>query len=289
MKARFDSELLRTFVSIAETGSFTRAADLVGRTQSAVSMQVKRLEDVAGATLFVRNARGVALTPLGESLLTDARRIIRLLDQAAEALHPNALEGSVSVGIPEEYGTTILPQILARFAETHARVEVTVTCEPSLALQAALERGDLDLAVTVVDDGRTQGEILLHDPTVWVTSSRHLAHEQDPLPVAMFARGCWWRDWALKALDDRRLRYRIAYSSASVAGVQAAVKSGLAVAVLGHSMIPEGTRMLATWDGFASLPGSNVVLRQRQRAAAQPVAGMAAAIRDAFRAVRPPA
>lgn len=198
MKARFDSELLRTFVSIAETGSFTRAADLVGRTQSAVSMQVKRLEDVAGATLFVRNARGVALTPLGESLLTDARRIIRLLDQAAEALHPNALEGAVSVGIPEEYGTTILPQILARFAETHARVEVTVTCEPSLALQAALERGDLDLAVTVVDDGRTQGEILLHDPTVWVTSSRHLAHEQDPLPVAMFARGCWWRDWALE-------------------------------------------------------------------------------------------
>lgn len=283
MDARLDSELLRTFVAIADTGSFTHAAEIVRRTQSAVSMQVKRLEEAAGQSLFLREARGVRLTPPGETLLATARRVVRLLDQAADTLRIEPLEGTVKMGIPEEYGATILPDVLARFADRHPGIQVTVKCESSLALDSAIDEGELDLAVLVVDRGNAKGETLFHDPTVWVTSAKHLVHEHDPLPVALFEQGCWWRDWALKDLDDRGRRYHVAYTSSSVAGLQAAVMSGLAVAVLGQSTVPQGARALSEADEFSNLPGSRIVLRRRQGASSQAAASMDSAIRDAFR------
>lgn len=284
MNARLDSDLLRTLVAIADTGSFTQAAGIVRRTQSAVSMQVKRLEETVDQPLFRREARGVSLTAQGETLLASARRVLRLLDQATNALRAEPLAGAVRVGIPEEYGATVLPHVLGRFAEANSGVRVTVSCDQSPALDTAIDHGELDLAVVVVDSGRAEGEALIHDPTVWVTSARHLVHEQDPVPLAMFEQGCWWRDWALKALDDRGRRYFVAYTSASVAGLQAAVTSGLAIAVLGRSTLPPGSRALTVEDGFSNLPGSSVVLRMRPGGPSQAVSSMAAAIREAFRA-----
>lgn len=283
MNRRLDSDLLRTLVAIADGGSFTRAAESVHRTQSAISMQVKKLEEIVGQPLFIRARRGVVLTGQGEALLANARMILRLLDKTAESLRVDMLEGSVSVGIPEEYGSTVLPGVLARFAENHPAVQVTVRCEPSPGLDEALDRGELDLAVIVVDSGNGTGEILLHDPTIWVTSGKHATHREDPVPVAMFERGCWWRDWALKALHDQGRRYRIAYTSASAAGLQAAVTSGLAIAVLGQSTVPAGARALTADEGFTNLPGSSVTLRQRAGASSRAISGMAAAIREAFR------
>jgi len=283
MAPKLDSDLLRTFAAIADSGSFTGAADLVGRTQSAVSLQMKKLERTVGQPLFLREARGVRLTAAGETLLTRARPILRQLDGAAEALCGGPVEGAVRVGVPEEYGASVLPVVLARFAERHPGVQVTVRCETSLNFAPALERGELDLAVIVSDRGQAQGEILLHDPTVWVTSARHLTHERDPLPLALFESGCWWRDWSLKALDDQGLRYRIAYASASVAGIQAAVGSGLAVGVLGQSTLPPGTRRLGEAEGFRELPASTVVLRTAG-SVSEATRSMADAIREAFRA-----
>ncbi|MDX1422674.1 MAG: LysR substrate-binding domain-containing protein [Kiloniellales bacterium] len=282
MTARLESDLLRTFAAIADSGGFTRAAELVGRTQSALSLQMKKLEETVGQPLFLREARGVRLTAAGEDLLIRARPILRQLDRAAENLRGGPVEGAVRVGVPEEYGASLLPGVLARFAERHPGVQVTVRCETSLSFAPALARGELDLAVMVSDRGAAQGEILLHDPTVWVTSARHLTHERDPLPLALFDSGCWWRDWSLRALDDAGLRYRIAYSSASVAGIQAAVGSGLAVGVLGQSTLPPGTRRLSAAEGFRELPASTVVLRTAG-GATDAVRSMAAAIREAFR------
>ena len=142
--------------------------------------------------------------------MATARRVIRLLDQAADTLRVEPLEGTVKVGIPEEFGSTVLPDVLARFAERHPNIQVAVKCESSLALDAAVDNGELDLAVLVVDRGNAEGETLFHDPTVWVTSARHLVHEHASLPIAMFEQGCWWRDWALKDLDDRGRCYRVA-------------------------------------------------------------------------------
>ena len=283
MDSRLDSELLRTFVAIADSGSFTGAADLVHRTQSAVSLQVRRLEDALGQSLFARGRRGVTLTPAGEALLSRARPILRLLDQAADALKDHQIEGALSVGLPEEYGTSLLPAVLARFAARHPRVQVTVRCAASLALDALLARGELDLAVVQVSQGDLQGELLIHDPTIWAASARHGTQELDPLPLAMFEPGCWWRDWALRALDQRGRAYRVAYSSASTAGVQAAIAGGLALGVLGRSTLPAGCRALTRDEGFDDLPGSNVLLKCRSESPA--TESMAAALREAFRAV----
>lgn len=286
MAPPLDSDLLRTFLAIADTGSFTRAAETVGRTQSAVSMQMKRLEAAVGRPLFAREARGVRMTDPGEQLLAEARRIVRLLDRAADSLRGPPVEGAVRIGVPEEYGATLLPGVLARFADRHPGVQVSVRCETSQAFAPALERGELDLAVIVSDHGGSErasrGEVLFHDPTVWATSARHLAHERDPLPLAMFEQGCWWRDWALRALDERGRAYRVAYASASTAGIQAAVASGLAVGVLGHSTLPPGVRPLGPEEGFSDLPGATIVLRLG-RGGSNAVASMAAAIREAFR------
>lgn len=282
MDGHLDSDLLRTFVAIADAGSFTRAAERVHRTQSAISMQIKKLEELTGEPLFIRQARGVVPTPVGETLLTKARQIVRLLDQASQDMRADPLAGALAIGIPEEYGATVLPGVLAGFAERHPNVEVTVRCGSSLVLEETLDRGELDLAVLVIASSSTEGEILFYDPTVWVTSARHLVHEQDPLPIAMFEQGCWWRDWALKILDDRARGYRVAYTSASVSGLQAAVSSGLAVAVLGRSTMPPGARVLGAKEGFSDLPGSSVVLRQAPRRGSEAVATMATVLRSAF-------
>jgi DNA-binding transcriptional LysR family regulator len=282
MEPRLESGLLRTFLAIAEGGSFTRAAEAVHRTQSAVSMQVKRLEEGVGRPLFRRGGRGVVLTPPGEALLPKARRIVRLLDEAASSLAAEEVTGPVSIGVPEEYGSNLLPGILARFATIHPGVQVTVRCEPSDGYAAAVARGELDLAVVTAEPGEPEDAVLLHDPIEWVTSEAQGAHERDPLPLAMFDRGCWWRHRALEALEEAGRPYRIAYTSASVAGVQAAVSSGLAVAVLGRSTLPTGARTLGKRDGFPPLPVSKLALRRRAGPAPTAVARMAEAVTQAF-------
>lgn len=283
MDARLESDLLHTFVAIVDSGSFTRAAEAVRRTQSAVSMQMKKLEGIVGRPLFLRGGRGLRLTAEGEALLGDARRVLQLLDQAARSLRPEAPEAPLRVGIPEEYGATLLPRVLARFAADHPAVEVTLHCAPSPSLARSLGRGELDAAVVVNDGEAVPGEILLHDPTLWVTSSHHLAHEQEPLPLALFDRGCWWRDWALRELDRQGRAYRVAYTSASIAGIAAVIASGLAVGVLGRSTMPPGTRALLPEDGFATLPGSNIVLLRRPEAISAALDSMAESLRAAFR------
>lgn len=284
MPARLDTDLLRTFIAVAEAGSLTRAGAVVGRTQSALSMQVRQLEAAVARPLFARGPRGMALTAAGEALLARARRIVALLDEAERSFRADRLEGAVRVGMPEEHGSTLLPALLARFAREHPGVEVTIRCGASAGLSAGLVRGELDLAVVVADRGGVAGEVLARDPTVWATSAAHLAHEADPLPVALFEPGCWWRDRALASLDASGRRWRVACTSASVAGVAAAVASGIAVAVLARSTIPTGSRALAAAEGFTPLPGSDVVLQHAPGLASPAVTAMRGMIREAFAA-----
>jgi DNA-binding transcriptional LysR family regulator len=278
------SDLLRIFVTVADSGSVSGGAARLGRTQSAVSMQLRKLEEIAGCSLFTRGARGVIPTAAGEALLGQARRILGMLAEAEATLSSEPLAGRVSIGVPEEYGAPVLPGVLAHFGEKHSGVEVSVHCEPTPSLETLFEAGELDLAVLVIDSGRRAGELLAYDTTVWVTSTRHLVHEADPLPVAMYGQDCWWRPWALKALDERDRHYRVAYTSRSVAGIQAAVTSGLAVAVLAHSTMPPHSRILDAGEGFPELPGSAVVLRWNEQHRSAASAGMAEAVRRAFRA-----
>ena len=280
MSIHLDSDLLRTFVAVAEAGNFTRAAEHVNRTQSAVSMQIKRLEEMVGDTLFARGSRGVGLTRKGDELLSNARRIVSLLDETAAAMRAPPLDGPVRIGIPEEYGNTIVSNALGAFSKCHPQVEITVKYAHSDSQMAALRAGELDLAVVFEWQDRSGGEVLMRDPTVWVTSELHRQHEATPLPIALYQRSGWCRDFAIKMLEQRRIEFRVAYTSDTSAGMRLAVNSGLAIAPISRSNIPAGCRELTVVDGFGDIDASNVVLHRG--ASSEAIDGMAEAIRNAF-------
>lgn len=284
MSAQLESDLLRTFVAVADTGNFTKAAEQVGRTQSAVSMQIKKLEDVLGETLFERGSRGVMLTRHGDHLLGNARRVVSLLDETAASMRVPQLSGKVRIGGPEEYGHSVLPKALGAFDKLHPRVEITVQYGRSAANLTALERGELDIAVVYEQGSNTRSEVLMTDPTVWVTSEIHPIHEIEPLPVAMYSVPGWCSDGSMAALENMHMPYRIAYWSDTSSGLVAAVTSGLAIAPLSRTTIPPGCRELTAEEGYPTIDFSNVVLKLGRRRNDRVVEGMADAIREAFRA-----
>ncbi|WP_102224336.1 LysR family transcriptional regulator [Acidimangrovimonas sediminis] len=282
MPVPLDSDLMRSFLAVAEAGSVTEAAGRLGRTQSAVSMQIRRLEDLLGQPLFERQPRGVALTDRGARLLPYARRVSELLDEAAAALSERPLSGPVRVGIPEEYGERVLPGVLAAFAERHPAAEVTVRVDFSAPQLRALASGELDLAVTFAEGKEGPGEVLGVDPTVWATSLAHGQHLQRPLPIAAFFRSDWCRDYAEGSLRRQRIAYRVAWTCDTAGGMERAVRAGLAVAPLSRSSMPDGCRELTAEDGFPPIDSSAIVLHRNPRSTTPAVEGMIEMLREAF-------
>lgn len=283
MSLNLDPDLLRTFVAIVDTGGFTPAARQVHRTQSAVSMQMKRLEEGVGRLLFERDGRGVNLTVDGDALLIYARRLLRLHDEAVSVLTQPEMVGTVRLGTPDDYVDRFLPDILARFAKAYPRVQVEVLCEPSVHLRELLANRGIDLALITCIPGRESGEVLRHEPIVWVTSERHCVHECEPLPLAVFQKGCFFRDWATAALDHIGRAYRIAYSSPSISGIFASVSTGLAVTVLARSVVPANLRVLTEQEGFPALSSAMITLQHGGRSCAASEA-LAQYVREGFRA-----
>ncbi len=283
MLATLEPELLRSFVAIAETGSFTAAAHRVHRTQSAVSMQIKRLEELLGRELFAREGRAVSLTRDGELLLGHARRILHAHVLALAAFDRSALAGEVTIGSPDDYASTFLPRILARFAESHARVHVNVVCQPSVELVRCLADRTVDLALVTQGSGERGGIVVHREPLVWVTSALHRAHEQEPLPLAVFQPSCLFRRLATESLAARGRATRIAYTSVSIAGVHAALDSGLAVSALLRSSVRPGQRVLDERDGFPPLPNIGITLQRASREPSPLIDRLEEAILDHFR------
>ena len=273
-----DPDLLRAFVLIADGHSFTAAAALVGRTQSAVSMQIRRLEDTLGQRLLLRGkGEEVALTPHGQFLLGHARQILALNDEVLAAFRAPQLAGTVRLGTPDDYAFGYLPPVLKRFADTHPAAQVDVLCEPSTALVARLRQGALDLAL--LSDGAQPAGFpaspLWRGRLVWVAAARHAAHRLDPLPLALASPdprsergGCDWGRAAVTAMERAGRRFRIAYTSGSQVGTQAPVLAGLAVSVSAQAWLPEGLRVVGAAEGLPALPDYGIVL---VRAAAAPV------------------
>lgn len=289
MSLHLDSDLLRTFLAVAETGNLTRAGEMVGRTQSAVSLQIKRLEEVVGATLFERGPRGVSLNEAAVPLVAQARRIVTLLDEASRTLKGPALDGPVRIGVPEEYSHNILPLALGAFSKRHPQVEVTVRHARSSVNRAAIASGAIDLAVVFEESGTGTAEWLATDPTVWASSILHAPHEIAPLPVTVCETSDWCRAAALRSLDSLQRPYRIAYSADSSSGVLAAAASGLAIAPLTRSHVPASCRVLGLEDGFPIIDASTVGLLRSTGSVGETVSGMAEAIREAFREAALPA
>ena len=204
-----DIDQLRTFVAIADTGSFTRAADIVHKTQSAVSMQMKRLEDRVGRAIFERDGRLSKLTEEGERLLDYARRIVRLNSECVASFNEADLTGRVRLGLPDDYADCYLPEILARFSRSNPRAEMTVACEPTPNLLDRIQNGDLDLAIITHVDRRGPSEIVRVEQLLWVSSARHGVHEEAPVPLALGRSTCDWRHSATEALESAGRPFRI--------------------------------------------------------------------------------
>jgi DNA-binding transcriptional LysR family regulator len=262
-----DIDQLRTFVAIADIGSFTRAADIVHKTQSAVSMQMKRLEERVGRAIFERDGRQSRLTEEGERLLDYARRIVRLNTECMASFTDQELTGRVRLGLPDDYADRYLPEILARFARSNPRAEVTVVCEPSPHLIERVQDGDLDLAIITHVERQGPSEIVRVEQLLWVTSARHTIHEEVPLPLALGRPTCDWRQSATGVLEAANRPFRILYVSWHSTAVGAAVMAGLAVSVLPESAIRSGMRILGPSDGFPALPSCKIGLIRSRREA----------------------
>ncbi|NOG68739.1 LysR substrate-binding domain-containing protein [Roseicella sp. DB1501] len=276
-----DPDLLRSFVLIAEGGSFTRTAQAVGRTQSAVSMQIRRLEEMLGQPLLLRGARGVEPTLHGQWLLERARRILALNDEIVASFRQPEVAGEVRLGSPDDYAVRWLPGILARYAASHPAVQVEVTCAPSHELVERLGVGELDLTLLSEGNEPPGGRVrwLWRGPLMWV-GTEEVARRR-PLPVALARGGCAWRRAAVEALEGAGMPWRMAYSSASLSGSLAVTLAGLAVTVAMPSPLPEGVRRLGVEEGLPELPDFAIGLL---RGPASPVAeALARHIEESFR------
>lgn len=189
MDANIPTDVLRSFVAIADTGSFTQAATQVFRTQSAVSQQINKLEDIVGRPVFLREGRSITLTTEGDSLLAYARRILKLHDEALAAIAEPDVEGIVRFGMPDDYVARFMPPILSRFARQYPRVQVELTCESSIKLAGKIADEVIDIALITVMPGLPRAEIVRRETVHWATSPHHLVHEEDPLPIAVFEPG----------------------------------------------------------------------------------------------------
>ncbi|HET7528405.1 MAG TPA: LysR family transcriptional regulator [Burkholderiaceae bacterium] len=257
---------LRAFVAVVDAGSLTAAAPHVHRSQSALSMQLRKLEDAVGCAVLTRGPRHLQLTPTGLELLGYARRMLELQAQAQAAIKGAAISGRVALGVPDDYAIAYLTPVLRSFATRHAGVEITLACEQSTLLIPKVQRGELDLAV-ITRDKPQRGVLLFTEPLVWVGAAQHEVWRRDPLPVAVYEPGSLARREALAALAAHKRRYRIVYNSSSLAGHLAAVESGLAVAVLTRCSTPAGLQLLLPRHGVPPLPVLEVALL-RSRASA---------------------
>jgi len=256
-----DIDLLRSFVSVVDAGGFTRAGERVHRTQSTVSQQIKRLEDTFGRPLLHRNGKRVALTEEGERLLSYARRILALAQEAHQVVAQSAGEGVVRLGLPEDFAASRLAQVLARFARSRRGARLDVRCDLSVRLRDDLDRGELDLILFKRDAGERGGIACWPERLSWIASRRReFDVRRNPVPLVVFPQGCLYRNRAIHALEAAGRAWYIAYTSPNFYGIQAAVSVGLGISILPQAAILADHRVLGAKEGFARVPNTELAL-----------------------------
>jgi DNA-binding transcriptional LysR family regulator len=258
-----DLDLLRSLVAVAETGVLGKAAARVGRTQSALSMQMQRLEDVAGQPLLHRTARGVTLTAAGERLVQHASELLRKHDEALAELRGTQISGVLRLGCPDDYAAVFLPYLLQGFASLHPRVQMEVACAPTPRLLELAARRAVDLALVSVQQGRGDGEkdeVVRSEPLVWVARRGTALAAMAPLPLALGAPDALDHQLPLRALKAAGRSYRIAYASSSLMGLVGMARSGQAVTVLTRTAVPDDLEILTPAHGLPELPSVGITL-----------------------------
>jgi DNA-binding transcriptional LysR family regulator len=281
-----DTDQLRSFLAIVDSGSFTKAAERVHKTQSAVSMHIRRLEEQLGCVLFVKQGRGARLTDEGERLIEFARRIIQVEAGALAAVSRKGLRGPVRLGIPDDYAESFLADILSRFNRRHPLVEVSVVCEASIELAAQVSAGALELALITAGALEPKKvalfpgfELLREEPLFWVAAERFRTESGAPIPLALGSGTCLWRRAAEDALAASTRATRGLFFSKNFTAIGSIVRAGLAATILPASMVGPGMRLLGREAGLPELPLTRMGLIHAPGRPTEEASALAEAIR----------
>ncbi|MCG5072332.1 LysR family transcriptional regulator [Paraburkholderia tagetis] len=290
MSRSLEIDLLRSFAVVAEVRSLSRAASRVGRTQSALSQQMKRLEEIVDQPLFQRTGRGVALTNPGERLLVHTQRMLRLHDEAMADLCGKGLTGTIRFGCPDDYAAVFLPSLLRQFSRQHPQALVEVVCGPTPRLIEQLESRAVDLAmISLPEDasdpangnanGHADDDIIRHEQLVWIGYPGLEPAHFDPLPLALSDPDTLDHMAACEALQRIGRTYRVAYASSSLSGLTALVRSGQAFAVMTQTAVPTDLAILHGEPGLPPLPSVGITLKFERKRPSHLVAAFAEHIR----------
>jgi DNA-binding transcriptional LysR family regulator len=288
-RVNLDLDVLRSFATGMELGSFAKAADRLGRSTSAVSAQLKKLEDQAGTSLLRKSGRGMALTEAGEVMLGYARRLLELNDEAVSAVRGVQLEGRVRLGLQEDFGESVLPEVLGRFRRAHPRLRVEVQLARNTMLMQSLQSGRLDLALAwEADQGTPYAEHVHTLPMRWIVGeSQPLSalHEYgEPVPLVVLDAPCLMRAAGTQALDRAGIPWRIAFTSPSLAGTWAAVKAGLGISIRTPLGLPENLHVLDAQEAkLPALPQLSLALYRSEAEPEPAVARLAELIMQTLR------
>jgi DNA-binding transcriptional LysR family regulator len=265
MSQPLDLDQLQSFCAIADCGSFTEAARRLNKTQSAVSMQIKRLEERLGQPLLTRDGRSVTLTKHGDEVYALARRMLRTNAEIMDMFADGDLKGSIRFGVPDDYAVKLLPVILSSFQKTHPKIVVDVRCQPSEELLEGMRTGKYDLIVFTQGTNHEYGELFRTERVFWVASHGGQALNTDPLPITG-GQTCCWKDNAVEALNRIGRDYRIAYTSSNAMAIASAVLTDLAVGFLPESALQPGMRVISEDKTLPRLRDAQIALMRASHA-----------------------
>jgi DNA-binding transcriptional LysR family regulator len=266
MSVPLDLDQLQSFCAIADCGSFTEAARRVNKTQSAVSMQIKRLEERLGHSLLTRDGRSVTLTHHGEVLYERARKMLRTNAEILDHFNDGDLAGSIRFGVPDDYAVRLLPVILSSFQRTHPKIAVDVSCMASEELLSGMKAGRYDLIVFTQGTDHNFGELFRTEKMFWVSSHGGRALASEPLAIACGPNCCIWRKDAMEQLERTGFDYRVAYTSSNATAISSAVLSDLAVGFLPESALQPGMRVIGEEYGLPRLADAQIALMRASHA-----------------------
>lgn len=282
MAKNIDTAILRTFVSAIDLGGFNRAATAVHRSQSTISMQLRRLEETLGVTLFEKSGRNRILTRDGEEFAIYARRLLSLHDQALDAMNPAKAGGYVRIGVMDDYAVEVLPNIIAQFLEQNRSIDVEITSGFSDRLVTRLGE-DFDLVLSTHPVGTGNGHVLRLEKTRWAFSIEKKLPAKTDIPLALLPYGNLFRKWALRALEQSDLSWRIAFTGSSIAAVEAAAAAGIGVTVAKGNTANRSLMFLDQKDGFPDLPDTEIVLNRTMASESNAVQLLADHIEASFK------
>ena len=268
MIRNIDIDILRAFLTIYEAGSFSHAAERLGRTQSTISQQIKKLEEILGHDVFLRNNRSVSLTTEGEVLLSYARKIIAMNDEVFGRISQPDISGTVRLGAPEAFATNHLPSVLVQFSKSHPGVALEVHCDLSHNLLEQFEKGHFDL-ILIKRDSKTKihGNKVWRESLVWASREKQVFRMDDTIPLILSPFPCVYRSKVIDVLDKKKMKWNAVFTSASMAGRIAAAKAGLGITVIPKEMLSQvhGLISLAGDSGLPTVPAIEIDLLQNEQ------------------------